>query len=333
MNTRTTLLSLALAALCCALVNTYQLQAASYIKSPLGGGGALRTENCDAYAAGTITNLPPRAGPFTIEGYIYVPQQHALMDFPGFLFYQDGFACVEIYGGTGLNSGKYYLWFGVATGVPNEFDGPLFLGYWATIDAGWHHIACVNDPGASQRRVYLDGIITVPGYNNTTTFGGPRPPSNRGCIGGALYPNSYYWGFYWDEIRVSRSARYAANFAPPTQAFSPDSDTAALWHFDETCGAIEFRDSSGNGNTLDAVNSASVACLGIRLQISTTTGTEVPLALFGETGRQYTIQWCTNLSVTTWRDLTNVVLTGPSTNILDELAGQPPTKFYRAYEH
>lgn len=49
-----------------------------------------------------------------------------------------------------------------------------------------------------------------------------------------------------DEVRISKVARYKADFIPQTR-LEPDKDTIALYHFDEGTG-IELRDSSGNGH-------------------------------------------------------------------------------------
>lgn len=49
-----------------------------------------------------------------------------------------------------------------------------------------------------------------------------------------------------DEVRISRSARYAGDFEPPSR-LEADDDTLALYHFDEGAGAVAG-DSSGNGH-------------------------------------------------------------------------------------
>ncbi len=49
-----------------------------------------------------------------------------------------------------------------------------------------------------------------------------------------------------DEIRVSKIARYEADYAPQAR-LEPDADTLALYHFDEGTGDV-LRDSSGNGH-------------------------------------------------------------------------------------
>ena len=55
-----------------------------------------------------------------------------------------------------------------------------------------------------------------------------------------------------DELRISKVARYIADFTPPSR-FEPDKDTAALYHFDEGTGDV-LTDSSGNDHHGKIVN-------------------------------------------------------------------------------
>ena len=55
-----------------------------------------------------------------------------------------------------------------------------------------------------------------------------------------------------DEVRISKVARYTADFTPPTR-FEPDADTLALYHFDEGSGDV-LKDSSGNNHHGKIVN-------------------------------------------------------------------------------
>jgi hypothetical protein len=47
---------------------------------------------------------------------------------------------------------------------------------------------------------------------------------------------------YLDELRVSNSARYIANFTAPAAAFTNDGNTLLLVHFDGTDGSTTFTD-------------------------------------------------------------------------------------------
>jgi hypothetical protein len=58
---------------------------------------------------------------------------------------------------------------------------------------------------------------------------GPEYPSYRGLL---------------DELRLSTVVRYREAFTPPQRRFTPDADTALLFHFDEPGGAVA-RDAAG----------------------------------------------------------------------------------------
>ena len=53
-------------------------------------------------------------------------------------------------------------------------------------------------------------------------------------------------GFY-SELRLSKIARYSADFTPDAH-LAADADTTALWKFDEAAGTT-VADASGNDNT------------------------------------------------------------------------------------
>jgi hypothetical protein len=48
-------------------------------------------------------------------------------------------------------------------------------------------------------------------------------------------------------------------FDPPTEPFTSDTNTRALWHFDEALDSTTFMDASPNGNTLTGFNGAKTA--------------------------------------------------------------------------
>jgi hypothetical protein len=71
-----------------------------------------------------------------------------------------------------------------------------------------------------------------------TDFTNTEPFTGQFTIGGDFY------GLI-DELRVSKVARYKADFTPPTSRFEPDADTLGLYHFDAAAGDV-LTDSSGN---------------------------------------------------------------------------------------
>lgn len=94
----------------------------------------------------------------------------------------------------------------------------------------WVHLACVVE--GNELRHYVGGKLTgsveIPQREQMPE----RALLGRGTTG------------EMDEVRISTNARYQENFTPQTR-FTPDSDTFALYHFDEGSGLL-VHDYSGN---------------------------------------------------------------------------------------
>lgn len=111
----------------------------------------------------------------------------------------------------------------------------------------WYHIAVTYSAGSV--RVFVNGNASTASTLGTLTQG---PWLRFGGLTG--YP--FYNGVI-DEVRISNSVRYSANFTPPA-SLALDANTIGLWRFNEGSGQT----------TLDASPSGNNAVLG------TTTGTE-----------------------------------------------------------
>lgn len=105
--------------------------------------------------------------------------------------------------------------------------------------------------GASLR-IYVDGKL-----QQTSNLAGTYKPGHDFFRIGLLPPiqdnqSRRPFAGLIDEVRISKVARYTADFAPPKR-FEPDKDTLVLYHFDEGAGDI-LTDSSGNGHHGKIVN-------------------------------------------------------------------------------
>jgi hypothetical protein len=128
---------------------------------------------------------------------------------------------------------------------------------WGQVESGaltwtsgtWYHVAASFD-GATVR-VFRSGTQVASAAQTGTLLAG----ANKLYFGGFRYdwnPTDFLNGVI-DEVRLSRSARYTANFTEPTAAFSNDANTVGLWHLNENAGTTAA-DSSGNSLTATLSN-------------------------------------------------------------------------------
>jgi hypothetical protein len=116
----------------------------------------------------------------------------------------------------------------------------------------WQHIAGVRDGNTVY--LFIDGVLVStetyditgnPGIGdwsiNHHTWSGGSSSRSEGQI---------------DEFRISSTARYTTEFTVPTEKFSNDASTVALWHFDEGSGSTST-DQSGNGYDVTFQSNAS----------------------------------------------------------------------------
>ena len=133
-----------------------------------------------------------------------------------------------------LDAGRPILWLSTNVG----WQGVL---YPTALPAGqWAHVAAVYDNGAA--RLFVNGVATTPATVGATlriTTGGFR-------MGGV--PGFTYFAGTLDDVRISSSVRYTANFTPPATLPAPDANTLAQWALNEGAGQT-VADASGNGRT------------------------------------------------------------------------------------
>lgn len=97
-----------------------------------------------------------------------------------------------------------------------------------------HHIACTRS--ATAQELWVDGVrvgsvgpgaFPLPSSATTLSLGGDyRTPPEAWTFRGVI-----------DEVRISNSVRYTADFVPERR-HSVDANTLALWHFDEGTGTV-----------------------------------------------------------------------------------------------
>jgi hypothetical protein len=109
-----------------------------------------------------------------------------------------------------------------------------------TLSTGvWYHIAVSRSSGVS--KLFINGTQTSSDYNDTHD----NPATGNFGIG-INFPGLFTSFNGWiDEIRVSNSARYTANFTAPTAPHQNDANTLLLVHCDGTDASTVFTDDNG----------------------------------------------------------------------------------------
>ena len=113
----------------------------------------------------------------------------------------------------------------------------------------WVHYVATIDRGAA---IGNDGLI-LPGGGDGSEL--PVPNENRLVLGGMPTLTNlpaplgdkmrFAAGVYIDELRISSVVRYKGNYDVPTHAFTADTDTIGLYHFDEA-SKQRYEDSSNS---------------------------------------------------------------------------------------
>lgn len=133
-----------------------------------------------------------------------------------------------------LDAGRPILWLSTNVG----WQGVL---YPTALAAGqWAHVAAVYDNGAV--RLFINGVATTP-----ATVGATLRITTSGLRMGGV-PGYTYLAGALDDVRISSSVRYTANFAPPATLPAVDADTLAQWALNEGAGQT-VADASANTRT------------------------------------------------------------------------------------
>lgn len=135
----------------------------------------------------------------------------------------------------------------------------------SVLDNAWHHVAAQRNVSTGAMSLYIDGVLSGSGTGpiGDVSYPDNGVPCGNCCNGsncnfsdpyivlgaekhdaGAAYPS--YNGFL-DEIRLSNTIRYTSNFSPPSNPFTPDANTMALYHLNSSSGSIIYDSSNAPG--------------------------------------------------------------------------------------
>ena len=115
------------------------------------------------------------------------------------------------------------------------------------------HVATVRT--GKEFRLYVDGQRVASDAEHDSPLNPQQQPFSLSVASGKFAFSGDY-----DEVRVSRSARYDNKFAPKTR-LEPDADTLALYHCDENGGG-QLVDSSGNKHHGTIIGEATWSLVG-----------------------------------------------------------------------
>jgi len=132
----------------------------------------------------------------------------------------------------------------------------------------WVHVAISRASGST--RMWINGTQSGVTYADTNNYSAPYSLT----IGATNLGVTAYAG-YIDEIRISKGvARYTSNFVAPTAAFTSDSNTILLLHFNGTNNSTVIVDDgvttqdlrSSSGGTASIVDLADYSDFGAELR-------------------------------------------------------------------
>jgi len=113
----------------------------------------------------------------------------------------------------------------------------------------WSHIAVTYD--GKETTGWINGKKAHTAKENSGNINPTNEPFN---IGWRPFDTHYPFNGIIDEVRISKTVRYTKDFEVPKMAFTPDADTAALYHLDEGKGK-KTKDDSGNKNEAELIGS------------------------------------------------------------------------------
>ncbi|NUN12938.1 MAG: LamG domain-containing protein [Myxococcales bacterium] len=117
------------------------------------------------------------------------------------------------------------------------------------------HIAGTYD--GAKLKVWVNGVWS--GNKNLVVSDFYKTTGDLIVGNSALLPNNGYVGTL-DEVRISKVVRYSQDFVAPS-SFKPDTDTIALYHFEEGSGLIAYDSAKANNLVLFGATYGSGSCI------------------------------------------------------------------------
>lgn len=206
------------------------------------GGASLQLDGAGDWLRTTdVTNFDFGTGDFTIEGWVYIDNTTG----SGIQWLMSAAVSSD---SQGWAFGARHGSFGGVMRFYDYVSNTGFNGTTAVAVGGWHHIAASRQNGTL--RLFLDGVL-----EKEAAMASSYPAPGFVNIGGSAQsgtPTQVSIACHIDEVRVSRTALYTANFTPAAAPFSNNlngdpqfGSVLSLLHFDGADGATTFSDQKG----------------------------------------------------------------------------------------
>jgi hypothetical protein len=128
----------------------------------------------------------------------------------------------------------------------------------AIADTTWTHVALVCSGGTVT--VYLDG--TADATTDTRDYTIPDFSTGPRIGGGSLYSSDADFNGYIDELRISKYARWTANFTPPTNSYTGPGESAPVYLYAQSGDGTVTTDGDYKIHTFTADDTFTVATVG-----------------------------------------------------------------------
>lgn len=151
--------------------------------------------------------------------------------------------------GTGNSPALIILSNGAVRVAINGSNRDTATGLIAT--GAFYHIVFTRRSGTAA--IYVNGVSALT-WAETYAL-----PNSQIVIGQSSVAGSNTMNGWLDQFRISKTARYSANFTPPTAAFTSDADTVHLFSFDDGHGGQVLKDRSNSGQELCLEGTATIS--------------------------------------------------------------------------
>lgn len=137
----------------------------------------------------------------------------------------------------------------------------------ALTSSTWYHVAVSRSSGST--KLFVNGTQQGSTYADVTDYGSTKPLTI-----GSKHTGTNFLNGHFDDIRVSNIARYTSNFAAPGAAFTSDTNTVLLLHFNGLDGTTVIVDDgvttqdirTTSGGTASKIDFANYSDFGVEVR-------------------------------------------------------------------